>query len=91
MYVICGKGDEIMSEEIIPIEQQSGAWNRIRQRRNLAIVRAMMEKERFDPSMIDSLKGSVEVSVIQNGKASGLRYHLSSRKESSYFHGEHRS
>ena len=64
----------------VPKYQQCGATNRVRQRRNRAIVRAMIEgrsiypTRRYDP--LEELEGSVEVSVISNGKAGALRQHL---------------
>jgi len=80
-----------MSKEKIPIEQVCGAWNRKRQKANLEKYREASDARVFFEKFPDDLKGCVEVAVIQNGKASGLRYHLTSRKESSHFHGEHRS
>jgi len=82
-----------MSAEI-PIEQRCGAWNHRRQKRNRRIVRALMEKRtvHLGAEFPDDLEGSIEVSVLNNGKAGALRYHLTApRKESSHFHGEYRS
>ena len=84
-----------MSKEKIPIEQQSGAWNRKRHKKNLEEYRKQYgtpaEARVFFEKFPDDLEGTVEVSVLSDGKAGGLRYHLTSRKESSHFHGEHRS
>ena len=80
-----------MSKKKIPIEQVCGAWNRERQKRNLEKYREGSEVRVFFEKFPDDLEGTVEVSVLSDGKAGGLRYHLSSRKESSHFHGEHRS
>ena len=70
----------------VPIEQQAGAWNRKRHKKNLEEYRKqygtpIKARVSTDEKFPDDPEGSVEVLILNNGKAGALRQHLKSGGE----------